>query len=124
MKKILCFLLSICFAFVFFGCSLEEISYLYSDRAEIDGLKIGINKTANCCYAGYYTCTEYTENLEITIPDEYDGIPVKRLGGYYGRGLDYSFSISLADLYMNAPENSKYSGIFSGNPDKDEISEP
>ncbi len=93
---------------------LEETSFLYTESVTANGFSMGVNRIANTCYVAQYTCTEHTEKLGITIPDEYDGVPVRRLGGYYGRGLSQPFSLSFADLYMNAPENSVYASVFSG----------
>ncbi len=123
MRKILTIILSICLTFCLSGCIYEEVAMLYSDSAEIDGFYVAINKTANCCFVGEYNCTEYTENSEITIPDDYEGIPIKRIGGYYGRGVPTPFSIHFADLYMNAPEGSEYDAIFSGDINEFEIPE-
>ena len=103
-RKFLAMILTICLTLCFSGCVLEETSLLYSDCTEIDGFYIAVNKTANCCFVGGYNCTEYTENLEITIPDDYNGIPIKRMGGYYGRGVPTPFSINLADSNLNACE--------------------
>jgi hypothetical protein len=105
------------------GCALEEVSLLYSDSTEKDGFYIAINKTANCCFVGKYNCAEYTENLEITIPDDCNGVPIKRIGGYYGRGVPTPFFISVADLYINAPEDSDYNSVFSGDINEYDISE-
>lgn len=91
MRKILTIILSICLTFCLSGCIYEEVAMLYSDSAEIDGFYVAINKTANCCFVGEYNCIEYTENSEITIPDDYEGIPIKRIGGYYGRGVPTPF---------------------------------
>lgn len=99
------------------GCFLEDMSLLYSESGEKDGFYIAVNKAADCCFVGGYNCTEYTEQSEITVPDKYDGIPIKRIGGYYGKGVPTPFSISLADIYMNAPEGSEYDCVFSGDID-------
>lgn len=123
MKKFLAMLLSICLMLCFSSCAFEEASLLYFDTVEKDNFFIAINKIANCCFVGSYNCTEYTQNLKITIPDDYNDIPIKRIGGYFGTGLPTPFSISLADLYVNAPNNSEYSGIFVGDIDKFEIPE-
>ena len=126
MRKNFAVILSICLTFCLSGCSLaffEEVSLFYSDTAEVDGFEVVINNTSICCFVGRYNCTEYRENLEITIPDDYEGIPIKRIGGYYDRGLPTPFSISLADLYMNAPENSEYDAIFNGDINEFEILE-
>lgn len=90
------------------GPILEETSLLYTESVTVNGFEIGVNRVANTCYAAAYECTGYTESLEITIPDDYDGVPVKRIGGCYGRGLPQPFAISFAELYMNAPEGSVY----------------
>ena len=121
MRKIFAVILSICLTFCLSGCFFEEVSLLYSDGVKIDGFYVGINKTSKCCFVGNYSCTEYTENLEITIPDNYEGMPIKRIGGYFGRGVPMPFSVSLADLYMNAPEDSIFAAIFSGDINKLEI---
>lgn len=123
MKKFLVLLLSISLIFCLSGCFFEDVSLLYSDSAEVDGLYIAINKTSKCCFVGGYQYTEYTENPEITIPDDYNGIPIKRIGGYFGRGFPTPFSISLAELYMNAPEDSEYDAIFIGDRNEFEILE-
>ncbi len=93
---------------------IEATSLLYTESVTVNGFEIGVNRVANTCYAAAYECTVYTERLGITIPDEYDGIPIKRIGGCYGRGLPQPFSISFADLYMNAPEGSAYASVFTG----------
>ena len=123
MKKFLVILLSISVMFCLSGCFFDGVSSFYSNHAEVDGFYIGINKISNCCFVGDYRCTEYTDNLEITIPDEYEDIPVKRIGGYYGRGVPTPFSISLSDSYMNAAEGSKYDSIFCGDINEFEILE-
>ena len=93
---------------------LEETSLLYTESVTANGFRIGVNRIAKVCYAAGYECTAHTEKLGITIPDEYDGVPVKRIGGFYGRGLPQPFSLSYAELYMNAPEDSEYASVFSG----------
>ena len=123
MRKCIVIVLLISLVFCVSGCFFDGVSLLYSDRAEKDGFYIAINKIANCCFVGHYNCTEYTGNLEITIPDDYDGIPIKRIGGYCGSGFPAPFSISLADVYMNAPENSKYGMVYLGDITEYDISE-
>lgn len=123
MKKVFATVVSILLTFCLSGCIFEEVSLFYTDNAEVNGFYIGINRASNCCFVGDYKCTEYTDDLEIIIPDDYEGRPVKRIGGYYGRGLPTPFSISLADLYMNAPEDSKYNAILHGDINKFEILE-
>lgn len=123
MKNFLVLLLSISLMFCLSGCFFDGVSLFYSDSAEADGFYISINKTSSCGFVGEYNCKEYTENMEITLPDDYEGIPIKRIGGYYGRGVPRPFSISLADLYMNAPEGSEYDSVFVGGINEFEIPE-
>ena len=108
------FILILCLS----GCTIADVAYLYTAKGEMDGFDIAVNKFANCCFVGYYNCTEYTENMEITIPDEFVGFPITRIGGAYGRGLPSPFHISLADLYMNAPEGSLYNAVFYDSPEE------
>ena len=101
MKKFTALILSIVLAFLLTGC-IDEVSMLYTEDAEKDGLTIVINKTAHCCFVGRF---EYTDETEITVPDEYNGIPITILGGYFGRGVPSPFTISLAKKYINAEDN-------------------
>ncbi|MBE7064772.1 MAG: hypothetical protein E7384_03035 [Ruminococcaceae bacterium] len=121
MKKVLTLFLVFTLMFSLSGCVAEGIAMFYSESVEKDNFYIAINKTANCCFVGAYECTEYVENLEITIPDEYNNMPVKRIGGYFGTGVPSPFRISLEELYMNAPEGSEYHGFYSGNISRFEI---
>lgn len=114
MRKFYAIALLLCLTVFLSGCLFEESSFFYTDYVEVDGFEIAINKVANCCFVGAYDCTEYTENLEITIPVDYNGIPIKRIGGYSGTGFPAPFSISLFTLYVNASEESEYYGTFVG----------
>jgi len=114
MKKFLALILPIILLFCLTGCVFEEVSLLYSVDGEKDGFYIAVNETANCCFVGGYTCTEYVKNQEITIPDEYENKPITRIGGYCGRGVPSPFYISLEELYMNALEGSEYAAVFCG----------
>ena len=96
------------------GCIAESACWLYSPGGRINGFDVAVNETANCCFVGTYTCEEYTENQEITIPDEFNGKPIKRIGGTFGSGVPSPFAISVASLYMNVPEDSEYGGIYQG----------
>lgn len=112
MKKLISFALVLSLALCLSGCVATYLLSRYSESAEKDGFNIAFNSTARRCYVSYYTCREYAESYEITIPDEYDGMPIKQIGGYFGTGFPDPFSISLAELYMNAPEESEYFGTF------------
>lgn len=97
MKKFLALMLVLCLLLTLSGCYIEEACWFYTELEEQDGFTIAINKIANCCFVGDYECVEYTDNMQITFPDEYEGRPVTRLGGYFGRGLNIPFYISYVD---------------------------
>ena len=128
MKKSCMLVLVIALVFCVLGyivvdrCILVEMSLNYSCDGEVDGLWICVNEKGKRCFANAYICTEYEENQEITIPDEYDDKPITKIGGYSGRGVPSPFSISLEDedLCVNAPEGSEYHAIFSGGSDFEE----
>ena len=117
MKKTVAFLLLVSFILCLSACDLDGVAYFYSYAGEYNGFGIDVNKLANCCFVSGYTCTEYTEGMEITIPDDYNGIPIKRIGGFSGIGAPSPFGIDLSQLYMNAPEGSRYQSIFADHPD-------
>lgn len=121
-KRLVVLLVSIIIMLNLSGCVLEEIAMLYSISMKQDGLYIEINEVANCCFVGGYECGLNTDNTDITIPDEYDGVPIKRIGGYHGSGVPTPFRISLLDV-INAPESSEYCAVYGGNISEYEISE-
>lgn len=121
MKRLFSVILVIGLLFSLTGCLAEEISLYYDETAEKDGFFFAINETANCCFVGSFNCDEYTENMEITIPDEYEGKPITQIGGYFGRGVPSPFRISVSDIYVNAPEGSEYHSIYSGDIDEFDI---
>ena len=113
MKKAMILILSVAVLLCLSGCALADASVCYSAPVEVDGFGVSVNEMANCCFVGAYTCEEYAENREITVPDAYDGRPVTKLGGYYGRGVSAPFCISLESC-MNAPAGDKYASVFYG----------
>ncbi len=123
MRKIFAIVLLVSLTLCISGCVFKEASVFYSDIVETDGFCIAVNKIAKCCFAGSYNCTEYTDYLQITVPDDYQGMPIKQLGGYYGNGTPAPFFVSVADLYMNAPESSTYNTVFQGDIKEFDISE-
>ena len=123
MKTALGFILTLILIVSLSGCFFENVSFLYSQHRNQDGLDIVINPTARCCFAGPYTCTEYTQNQQITIPDAYEKTPITRLGGYYGRGNSTPFFIDISEIYINAPEDSVYHHSFCGDLNSFPISE-
>lgn len=123
MKKVLSLAMVFFLALSFLGCSFSDTSLFYSSEGNVDGFLIATNTFANCAFVSQYDCTNYVDNRIITVPDEYDGIPITRLGGYSGRGLPGPFHISVANLYMNAPEGSKFDAVYLGNLDDHEFAE-
>jgi len=122
-RKITAILLLICLTVCLSGCVFENVSLFYNEYTEANGLLIAVNDMANCCFVGKYTCKDYNPNQAIIIPDAYDNKPITRIGGYYGRGVPTPFYISLAELYMNAPEGSDYAAVYSGDIQSFDISD-
>lgn len=118
---------TLAFSFVAVLCLLgsiaDDVSLLYSRETSVDGFELCVNETANTCFVGQYTCREYTENMEITVPDEYDGKKVTRLGGYFGGGVPTPFVISVAELYINDVSYGKYGGAYHGDIEKFNITD-
>ncbi len=114
MKRIIAFVFALVIMISFTGCEyFEALCLFYSDHVCYENFDICINDKMNCCLVGRYICNEYIEGMEITIPDEYNGIPIKRVGGYVGRGVPVAFCLDISDLYVNAPEGSIYSALHS-----------
>lgn len=109
MKRLSAFVLILAFVFTFSGCQFLDSSLFYSEDAHWDGFDIHINKTMKKCFVGQYNCTEYTDGMEITVPDSCDGVPVTTLGGYFGKGVPTPFNISVADIYMNTEDDMVWS---------------
>jgi hypothetical protein len=97
-------------------CSLALFfSFFRTDKAVVNGLEIHISRSKQTCIVGRYVCEEYIPNMEIVVPDTYNGFPVIGFGGNVTfQGGPSAFWIDICDLYMNAPSNSKYHSIFYG----------
>lgn len=116
MKKLFIILLTLFLTFNAYGCDTKKICLSYDETVQYANFTIAINDSGNCCFVGCYTVEKYTDNMEITIPDCYEDIPIERIGGYYGTGVPTPFYIDTSE-YINSPEDSLYSGVFSGHPD-------
>ena len=107
MKKTIKYVLFAFLAVLF--CAITAItsfvvdsSFFYSsDGINVGGFDVHTNTLSRKAFVGTYECTEYIENMEITIPDKCKGIPITSLGGYTGRGFPHHFSISVNSLYDN-----------------------
>lgn len=109
MKKISVISLILIFIFAFSGCAVLDSSFFYDEAENTENPKIYVNDLLDKCFVGQYNCTEYTENMEIAIPDYWEGIPVTTFGGYLGKGLPTPFIIDLSDIYMNTEDNMVWS---------------
>ena len=115
MKKSITTLLAFILIFSLSGCFFN----FTSQSVEKDGFYLKVSKTLNTGAATTYVCKEYTENMEITIPDDYEGIPIK----YIGASELEPFMIPLS-MYMNATDpDDKYGGTFIGDLEKYELTE-
>lgn len=69
--------------------------YMYNGWDSVDDFDVLYNANKNvACVAGWHWDGDY-DNMELTVPDEFDGIKITELGGYYGRGYPCPFSVWL-----------------------------
>ena len=97
MKKLIAVFLSIFICLTFSGCSLL---FDYQNDA-IDNFDIGYSDVLNEAFVSSYNWDGTDETKKIVIPEEYDGIKINALGGYYGRGVPCAFGVDLPDSYLN-----------------------
>ncbi len=116
MKKVSAIILTVFLAISLCACNTKGMSLLYNETVQYDNFIIAINDFNDCCFVGHYTVEKYTDNMSITIPDAYNDMPIERIGGYYGTGVPTPFYIDLPE-FLNAPEESSFSGIYGGHPD-------
>ena len=79
------------------GCSLL---FDYQNDA-IDNFDIGYSKVLNEAFVSSYNWDGTDDTKKIVIPEEYNGIKINALGGYYGRGVPCAFGVDLPDSYLN-----------------------
>lgn len=101
MKKILT-ALSLIFVFSLSGCCL------YYNLTTVAGVDIGYSKIEKNCFIANILWTN-GESQDIVLPSYYDGIPVKELGGYFGRGVPSPFCID-TDINILFPDADYYYG--------------
>lgn len=88
-----------------------SVPFLFGDTAEVNGWEITYNNLFNAAYLDCYIADPDEEDFDITVPDEYNGLPVTRFG--HGSHVPTApFYINM-DSYMNAPEDSKYNYCFT-----------
>lgn len=79
------------------GCSL------FYDYEVVNSIGIGYSKTEN---RGFIAEIDWNQgdSMNIILPSTYENIPIKELGGYFGRGVPSPFAInpSIDDIFQNA----------------------
>lgn len=115
MKKIIAVILVAVLLLSFSALLISETPFFYKSEKTAD-FTIAVNKLANKCFISTCKFTEMKNKYTITIPDEYNNIPITQLGGYLGKGAPAPFMIDIADFYMNAPEDSEFDSIYSKTP--------
>lgn len=62
---------------------------------EDDNFVYGHTKIPNRYFVDTYLWDGNINNMDIYIPEKYNGKKIKKIGGYYGRGVPHPFKISL-----------------------------
>ena len=119
MKRIVGILAIITMLFILTGCKEYEYD---SEATECFG--IGYSTYENKAFVGEYRYDLAKSNTDIVIPEEYKGIPITKLGGYFGLGVPTPFGIdfvleSLPDYESVVRISSCYEDMVD--PTKDEI---
>lgn len=97
MKKRIVVFLSIFICLTFTGCSL-----LFDFRSDaMDDFDIGYSKALKEAFVSSYNWDGIDENKNIVIPEEYNGMKITALGGYFGRGVPCAFGVQLPESYLN-----------------------
>ena len=98
MKKLLAVFLSVLICFTFSGCSM-----LFDYQSEaINNFDIGYSKILNEAFVSSYNWDGTEDTMNIVIPEEYRGIPITSLGGYFGRGVPCAFGVDLTESYQKS----------------------
>ena len=97
MKRIFGLLLLVTIISSFCGCSL-----LYDYESYAVGLfDVGYSSALNNAFLGTYNWDGTEENMNVVIPESYNGIKITELGGYFGRGVPSPFTISPTEDALN-----------------------
>ncbi len=71
---------------------LSSCSLTYAYQADENGIQICYSELENNAFIGSVSL-ESEETEEIILPNEYNGIPITVLGGYFGRGVPTPFNV-------------------------------
>ena len=82
--------------FPVFLTSCGDWSLSYSETAKYEGWDIALDKDHSRAFAAAYRWDGdmSEEGRRVVIPETVEGCTVKKLGGYFGRGLPMPFSLS------------------------------
>lgn len=67
----------------------------------VKNFDVGYSKILNNAFLSSYNWEGSEETKNIVIPEEYNGIPITELGGYYGRGVPCAFGVSFSESLLN-----------------------
>lgn len=81
------------------------------ERQRSGDLTVYVNYPAKECFAAEYVYNG--ENGEITIPDEFEGVKITRLGGYDAKGSEAPFTVNLKDKLANVSEHEYYDYMYT-----------
>ena len=106
MKRLLFAVLAILACVSVVGCSR-----LYDYQVDaLDHFDIGYSEKLQRAFVASYHWDGADETKRIVIPDEYNGMRITELGGYYGLGVPCYFGVEIPKAYLNAlcPEASQW----------------
>ena len=97
MKKLILITLLILMISFFCGCSLLYDYEIYAAGS----FDVGYSKSLKNAYLGLYRWDGTDDGMCIMVPEYYNNIQIKGLGGYYGRGVPTSFGIAPTEEAKN-----------------------
>ena len=96
MKTIIKIITSVIIVYFTFSFLLA-IYYTSWEETKINNLDVYYSKVTRSCLAGCFEWDGNTENMTITVPDEYEGMKIKSLGGFVGMGTPTLFFIMVPE---------------------------
>ena len=78
--------------FVLCGCSLD-----FSEQADEGCFSYAYGKKA--AFVNEYRWDGTEEGMTVIIPENYNGLPVVSVGGFFGRGLPMPFTLNISDHF-------------------------